>query len=244
MTHTHIQHNSIDSTNLEAKRLIQSGKIGQGITVISAKSQTGGKGRLGRSWVSEEGNLFASFIVSRLSFIVDGYENHELQTINNKLPFLSALAIGATIKEFTNKTPLYKWPNDVLIEGEKISGVLIETIADYFIIGIGINIASYPLEGTKLPATCLDNHTKDKNQVSSVLETLIKNMENKMHMDAASVRHEWMENAYGMGKEAVINQGDKEISGIFRGIDANGGLILETKGSKREAVLFGDISWI
>ncbi len=240
--HRLIEHNSIDSTNLEAKRLIADGKIGQGAVVITAKSQTSGRGRLDRKWVSAEGNLFVSVVVKGQGKREKGEETLSLQRSPiSHLPFLTALAIGDTIKKLTKTKPLYKWPNDVLVDGKKISGVLIETIANHIVIGVGINVASYPPEGTKLPATCINNYTGKLVEVRKVLELFVNNLDRRLNADMVHILDEWTASAYGVNKNATIQRGEKEISGIFRGIDVNGQLILEMEGSRREMFSFGDV---
>lgn len=239
-----IEYISIDSTNLEARRLIQGGKVKNNPLVISAKSQISGKGRLGRNWVSLEGNLFVSVVVGPENRI-----SNKLRTTNHDpqpslIPFLTATAIGETLSNFTTTKPLYKWPNDVLVSGKKISGVLIEVIDGYVIVGIGINIANHPIEGTKLPATCLNNQAGRQVQVEEVLELLLYNLDKRISNDTNDIISEWTDFAYGIGKKVRVEQGEKEIIGIFQGIDENGWLILETETGRREVVLFGDVSWI
>jgi BirA family biotin operon repressor/biotin-[acetyl-CoA-carboxylase] ligase len=228
--YTHIEYDSIDSTNLEAKRVIQSGKVTSDF-IISAKIQTAGRGRLERSWVSTEGNLFTSICITKKSF--------EL------LPFIAALAVGDVLEEFIPADDLkYKWPNDVLISGKKISGILIETINNYAIIGIGINISSYPKSGTNLPATCLNEYSENKISASDVLGHLAHYIDKRLNMEKTDILTEWTAKAYGINKNVTIIQENKEISGSYKGVDENGWLILETNQGKRELVIYGDVSWI
>lgn len=235
--YTHIEHDSIDSTNLEAKRLIQSGSV-SGDFVVSAKTQSAGRGRLDRAWISSEGNLFIS-IAKCMKGDKDGIAAGQL------LPFIAALAVGSALRGFMkSESPLYKWPNDVLVDGKKISGILIEKINNYAIIGIGINIANSPESATKLPATFLNNYASNPCSVKEVLDALIYNFDIKGELGSKQVLQEWMSSAYKINQNVTIMRENKEISGVYKGIDENGWLILETNGGKREAVLFGDVSWI
>lgn len=249
-----IELDSIDSTNLEAKRRIQAGLASDG-TVITAKLQTGGRGRLERQWVSNEGNLFVSVIknsnlspkgehanltsdfynISLIDSSINGYCSPAL------LPFATAIAIGKTLQEFIKPTPLYKWPNDVLVEDKKISGVLIETINNYFIIGVGINIANHPEFGINIPATCMNKHSLKKLKVHEVLIKFLENLDKTFNYTEQQIIAEWVKSAYGIGNNIIINQGENEISGLYTGIDVNGRLLLDTASSKREAILFGDV---
>jgi|GEM_PF-418882 len=254
-----IEYDQVDSTNIEAKRLIQCGQALETNLVITAKSQTAGKGRLGRGWVSEEGNLFVSVVIGKkphmikdrdYNIISDNTDHSKESEYQKKLPsnvhypFLAAIAIGKTIDQFIEVKSKYKWPNDVLVEGRKISGVLIETIQDYIIFGMGINIASYPLSGTKLSATCLNNYSSSGLKVAEVLELLIKNFAGLLGLDSQEIMNQWTKSAYGLGSKVSIDQAGKEISGVFNGVDENGRLILDTKRGTRELVSFGDVRWI
>jgi BirA family biotin operon repressor/biotin-[acetyl-CoA-carboxylase] ligase len=238
--YTHIKYDSIDSTNLEAKRLIQGGEV-LGDCIISAKTQSRGRGRLERNWVSCEGNLFVS-IVKEV-----GESDNRINEQNSPLsliPFIAALAVGDTLQKFIEAEKIsYKWPNDVLVRGKKISGILIEIVRNYTIIGIGINICNYPESGTKIPATCLNEYTKKNVLVDEVLESLLHNLDKIYALGKAEIIHEWLSCAYKVNESVTIIQENKEISGIYRGIDENGRLILETNESKRELVLFGDVVW-
>ncbi len=253
-----LEYGAIDSTNIQAKRIIQSGAAPGRKFVITAESQTAGKGRLGRSWVSNQGNLFVSIVVLQTELAVNAinighseakylFQGAALSTNATKLnhcPFLAAIAIGATLQNFLDEKPLYKWPNDVLVGGRKISGALIETISDYIVFGIGVNIASYPETGTRMPATCLSQNTGSNIKTAEVLGLLINKFDEFLRLDAQEIMRQWHEAAYGLGGEISVHQGENEISGIFKGVDENGWLILDTKRGKRELVSFGDINWI
>jgi BirA family biotin operon repressor/biotin-[acetyl-CoA-carboxylase] ligase len=234
-----IELESVDSTNLEAIRLIKGDSIGDGSLVILAESQTGGMGRLGRRWISEAGNLFVS-VVCRCP--VKQREDLNLEPDASLLPFLTALAIGETLKAFIKDSDItYKWPNDVLVNGKKISGVLIEIISGYIVIGVGVNIASYPKENTKLAATCIDEHSTAATMVAEVLEVFIDKLDKRLQASRGGIVDEWMAHAYGINKNVAIKQEKKEISGIYRGVDQNGQLILEIDGGRRELVFYGDV---
>ena len=143
-----VSFDSIGSTNHEAKRLALDG-ASEG-TLVWALEQTAGRGRRGRTWVSPPGNLYASLIlrpdcsVSRAA----------------QLGFVAALAVGGALRTILPRVDLlaYKWPNDVLINGRKVAGVLLETELDaagmprFLVVGVGLNLASFP-QNTEFPAT-------------------------------------------------------------------------------------------
>ncbi len=122
----------LDSTNQESKRLILQENINPDNFVITAKFQTSGRGRQGKNWISEDGNLFASF-----TFDIKNYQNPEI------FSYFFAVALCRILKK-ENINPQIKWPNDVLINGAKLSGILLEKHKDFLICGIGINIISSP----------------------------------------------------------------------------------------------------
>lgn len=242
-----IEYDDIDSTNLEAVRLVQSGKV-YGDTVIVAKRQEAGKGRAGRSWVSEEGNLFVSIVKgdgrSLLGNDADLFEQFPLHI----LPFATALAVGDSLQELiSNQNSFgdnggieYKWPNDVLVGGNKISGVLIEIVNGYAVIGVGVNVISSPKTNTKLPATSL----KECNVACTareVLELLVKNLDKRFGQLPDDILRDWLARAYKINEKVTVAQENNAISGIYKGIDSNGQLILETDKGTREPVLYGDV---
>lgn len=151
MAYPLIELDSIDSTNDEAKRLIKSGKAENGM-VITAKRQTGGRGRMDRVWESPEGNLYLSMILKLDSIVADATE----------LSFVAAVALGEVLQGLMGESHKieYKWPNDILVNKEKISGILLESIGttkktDWVIVGVGVNIDQLPQGQTNLPATSL-----------------------------------------------------------------------------------------
>jgi len=141
---------AIDSTNEEAKRQAAAGAP-EG-TLIWARAQQAGRGRRGRPWVSEPGNLYMSLLL----------RPDRAAPAAAQLGFAAALAVGeAALPLLPASAALaYKWPNDVLIDGRKTSGILLESQAagegrlDWLVVGIGVNLVSFP-EGAEYPATSL-----------------------------------------------------------------------------------------
>ncbi len=144
MEHTIHHIESTTSTQMEARTLIAGGIAKTGHIVI-ANEQTAGRGRFGRSWISPRGGLYATFILE-------------------PDPLLSLKAGLATVRVLQSAgiDARLKWPNDVLVEDQKIAGILIEVEGDYALMGVGINLTTAPLE----TATCVAQHAdvfdKDK----------------------------------------------------------------------------------
>ncbi len=154
----------LDSTNEEAKRIISEKNINPDKIIISADNQTNGRGRHGREWVSEKGNLFVSYI-----FNISKEFSPELYS------YFCALAI-TRILQAHSLMPKLKWPNDILLNGGKICGILLEKHGDFLVCGIGININSCPDFLLDKKTTSLKDHninlTKDE-----ILFSLSKNLE-------------------------------------------------------------------
>ena len=202
--------------------------------VVLAEQQINGRGRRGHSWIGKKGNLFASLgIVYPLSQCGD-------------LAFIISLAITQTILELSPQTDVtIKWPNDVLVRNDKISGILIEKGAnDHLIIGVGVNIVSAPcLDNTTYKATSL----KDINifiECHDFLKKMINNfdrlLEENIQHGFAPIRNRWLKYAAGIGKEIKIMQEQTEKRGIYYGIDDKGWLLLQ-KDDKIEKISAGDV---
>jgi len=140
------QYPSLDSTNIEAGRLFESGE-GAPFWVRSDE-QTAGRGRRGRDWVSPLGNFYGT-----ACYAFDGSPDEAA-----KLSFVAAIAVAQALQAYTLMSkPSLKWPNDVLIEDRKIAGLLLEVKKGHVLIGIGVNLVSHP-DGGNVPATHLLEH--------------------------------------------------------------------------------------
>lgn len=174
-------------------------------TVIVATSQTAGRGRYRRKWVSHTGNLYASFI-------------YRITERNPKLSYAIGVAVAETLIEF-GLIPKIKWPNDVLIDGKKISGILIEYFQNFVVVGIGINIKTCPTV-SEYKTTKMNNFTKVS--VEDVLNVLIKKIDKLKSADFNFVRNRWTELALGINEKIKYHGKEMEIIGL----NTNGALIL------------------
>lgn len=217
----HIYHyKEVSSTNKEALDLIDNKGISNE-TIIIADKQAEGRGRTGKSWISPEGNLYASLIIN---------QEKDVSKLT-ELTFVTALAVGNTILSFINGLNLqYKWPNDVLIDGKKISGILLEkkSNSNWLIIGIGINVNHAPLPGT----TCISNYGDSVSNID-LLKKLIINF-NKLRKQWLfdgfyAVRKMWLARAFKMNEQISVKLADKLYEGIFSDIDKSGKLVLQQK---------------
>jgi BirA family biotin operon repressor/biotin-[acetyl-CoA-carboxylase] ligase len=231
----------IDSTNSEAKRLAEAGA--EDGTLVWARSQTGGYGRQGRTWSSASGNLFLSLIVR---------PDCPLATAA-QFSFIAAVALGDA---FGSVAPpmievTYKWPNDVLLNGRKAAGILLESKGnaqqnlEWLVIGIGANITSFPTE-TRLPATSL-HFEGCPTSVSAVdlLEAFGRHMLSWINIwlddGFGPVRHAWLRHAQGLKEQIEVRLPSETLHGIFADLDADGTLLLQLPDGSERRIAAGDV---
>ena len=211
-----ISFDKIPSTQDYAHDLIANGKASDK-TVVVAQAQSAGRGRYKRTWVSHHGNLYASFI----------YKVYERDP---KLSYAVAVAIAETLISF-GLTPQIKWPNDVLIDGKKISGVLIEYARNFVIVGIGINIKTCPTV-KEYKTTKVEDYADAT--VEQVLSVLMKKLDKWRGADFSIVRERWMELAICINKMIKYQGKDAELIGL----NEDGALVLRF--DTRYVLTYGD----
>lgn len=199
-----ISFDKIPSTQTYALDLIARGAA-RGHTVVVAQAQSAGRGRYRRTWVSHHGNLYASFIFAS--------ENRD-----PRLAYVVAVAIAETMISFGVR-PTIKWPNDILIDGAKVCGVLIEYAGAFVVIGIGINIKSNPTV-PEYQTTKLERYADIER--TDLLNRLMRNLDKWMRTDFATVRARWMELATALNK--VVRYRGENVELI--GINESGALVL------------------
>ncbi len=231
---------AVASTNTECLARARAGDFG--FLWITAESQTGGRGRRGRPWMSEPGNLYASLL------LIDPAPVERLPS----LPLAVALAVHGAISHVlpAGALPLeVKWPNDILIGRQKTCGILLEgeRLADgrqALVIGIGINIANKP-DAPAYPVTCLAEHG-----AAVAPEVLFAYLFSEMAevlsiwdrgRGIGEIVELWRKVACGIGEKITVNLPDRSISGHFAGIDDKGMLILDRGPEGRMAIAAGDV---
>lgn len=233
-----VAHDVLGSTSDEAKRLAAEGAPHG--TLVWAREQTGGRGRLDRSWVSPRGNLFMSVVLRPEVAPAQAAE----------LGFVAALAVADTVSAYlpADAPVELKWPNDVLVAGAKIAGILLEArsgtggLVDWVVLGIGINIAAAP-SGTPYPATCL-GAVSPAPAVEPVLErlggALAQHLATWEGRGFPPIRDAWLAKARGLGERLEIRHGGEAVSGRFLDLDMDGALVLETATGVRR-ITAGDV---
>lgn len=214
----------VGSTNDIAMARGREGDVGR-LWVVAAE-QTGGRGRLGRTWISPPGNLHASLL------LIDPCPVARLP----ELGFVTGVALAEALETLAGVRARVslKWPNDALIDGAKLSGVLMESTNILpgrlaCIIGIGVNCVAHP-GGLPYPATDLAARGLEISR-GDMFEALADAMARALDTWAgpsgfAAIRAAWLARAYGLGSSIRVAMGDRIVSGLFRTIDERGRLVL------------------
>lgn len=191
-----------------------------------ADEQTGGRGRHGRTWVSPPGNLYATLALTAPSE----------PAIAPELGFVAGLALHRAIVAATalsHPDLAIKWPNDLLLNGAKVAGLLVEGLVVHgqfcVLIGFGVNIVSAPSD-TPYPASCLAANTGSsmREQLFMALSKTWVETHTIRQAGFDHIRAQWLAVAHGIGMEVRVRPPTGEIRGIMRGIDERGCLLLDT----------------
>ena len=227
------------STNEEARRLAESG-CPHG-TVIWADAQTAGHGRYGRSWHSPPGNLFLSVVLRPSGSASRGPE----------LGFLAAVVVAECVAGLLPRPDCValKWPNDVQIDGAKVAGILPEAQSAgdglaWVVLGVGLNLAHAPAD-TPYPATSLRAHgatVTPERGLRAFLAPLGHWLRRWDEAGFGQVRTAWLARAQGRGQEVTVKLGNRQERGIFRDLDADGAMLLETTHGLRR-ITAGDVAF-
>ena len=234
-----------ESTNAVAFKLAEEGAP-EG-TVVVADAQSAGKGRLGRIWLSPPGvNLYCSIVLRPPISPVAACQ----------LTFLSVVAVARAIESCTKLSPQIKWPNDILVSGKKVAGLLNEMNAEtekvnFVVLGIGVNLnmrLSQLGQGVRHPATSLleeAGETVDRVAFArSLLAELDRLYDRFLQEGEGPVRAEWLERSAIRGRSVRVSCGAREFGGVVQGVDAFGALLVQTPDGAVETVLSGDVTLV
>ncbi|HVV65594.1 MAG TPA: biotin--[acetyl-CoA-carboxylase] ligase [Rhizomicrobium sp.] len=233
-----IEFEEIDSTNEEARRRAARGE--RGPVWIVARLQTAGRGRRGRKWDSPSGNLAATLLLSPDRPARDCAQ----------LSFVTALAVADVVAGFAPDVEVeVKWPNDVLIHGRKISGILLESASQgaepvYLAIGVGINLGLHPSD-TEFPATSLSAvgvlEPMPRHALLELAGRFAKWYEVWRAEGFLPIRDAWLARAAGLGKRIRARLTNEETVGVFEGIDETGALLLRETQDRVHAIAAGEV---
>lgn len=202
---------------------------------VRADRQTAGRGRRARVWTSEIGNLFASTFVA----LKPG------EGPAQQLSFVAANALLDTVARWVPRTRLsLKWPNDLLLDGVKVSGILLEGGPKGIVIGFGVNLAHFP-EGTERPATSLAAAGISPPSAREACETLSEAFAaHRLRWRTegfTATRADWLAAAAGVGQAVVARLGNGEIPGIFESLAEDGALLLRLQDGGSRFIHAGEV---
>ena len=231
-----------DSTNAEARRRADAGETGP--LWIVARRQTAGRGRRGRSWESQDGNLFATLMQLTRKSPAEAAQ----------VTFVAALAIADLLDAWAPASLVtIKWPNDLMLAGQKASGVLVESGAHesgglWLAVGIGINLVSAP-EGTERPATALAHHLRGDAASPPSIEVAAAKLAEAFNvwmtrwetLGFQPILDAWRARTAGLDGPAVARLGRETIEGRAEGVGPDGALKLRLADGSLRLISAGDV---
>ena len=232
-----IYHRSLPSTMDEARREIRRGAVAG--TVIIAGEQTGGRGRLNRTWLSPPGNIALSIIL------------YPDITAVPYLIMIASLAAAQSIETVTGRKTQVKWPNDILIDGKKVCGILIENEVKwnkvaFSIIGIGINVDLNVADFSEISDTAASLKTKsDKDDLRvKIIRSLLTEFE-RLYLqlpEGKSIFKAWRARLVTLGQKVRATSGSWTMEGMAESVDESGALIIREADGTLTKVVAGDVT--
>jgi BirA family biotin operon repressor/biotin-[acetyl-CoA-carboxylase] ligase len=231
------------STNDVVEKLARD-NVREGV-VVFAESQTKGRGRLGRKWISppRRGLWFSVLLRPAMR-----------PATVTQLTIASSTALRRAIQAQSGLAPEIKWPNDILINGRKVAGVLTELSAEldkvkYVILGIGVDVnqsaGEFPPELRKF-ATSLKIESGQRQDRAALAVKILRELDRDYERITAgkfeSVADEWEEHCATLGHNAVIHIGDRKVHGTAESLDSDGALLLRTQHGRLERIIGGDVT--
>ncbi|CCJ07187.1 biotin--[acetyl-CoA-carboxylase] ligase [Methylocystis sp. SC2] len=236
---------SVDSTNDEARRLIEAGERGP-LWVVSSR-QTRGHGRLGREWISPPGNLHASLVLGDFG----------AAAVAPQLGFVAGVAAMRGLRAATAGGGRFalKWPNDLLLDGAKLGGILLENVgvstgdaraprASVAIIGVGVNCAEAPRDlpfEARALASIGSNAPDAATLFTHLSDALLETLDLWRGGGFARIRDAWLADAAYLGAHIRVELPRETVEGSFATVDATGRLVLATRDGER-VIEAGDVS--
>jgi BirA family biotin operon repressor/biotin-[acetyl-CoA-carboxylase] ligase len=232
-----LYYSRVTSTNETAKQ-----EAGRGVregTVIVAGEQTAGRGRLKRTWLTPAGNIALSVVL------------YPEKRVLPSLIMIASLAVSHSIETVAGLETQIKWPNDVLINGRKVCGILVESDVrdekvNYAIIGIGINVNAGKdvLSGVQFAATSLNSEAGKEVPCLDVIRELVKAMDNLYDTisPGGPVFSEWRNRLVTLGKKVRVTSGKDVVEGIAESVDTDGSLLVSGTDGSLNRIIAGDVT--
>jgi BirA family biotin operon repressor/biotin-[acetyl-CoA-carboxylase] ligase len=218
------------STNADLAARVRGGEaLAEGFWLV-ADRQTGGRGRQGRAWEDGMGNFMGSTLVR------PGPGDPAPQT----LAFVAGMAVFEAVRPYAANVRL-KWPNDVLLDGAKLAGILLEAEGDAVVVGIGVNLASAP-DILDRPATALPQPVARDDFAQTIAWRFAEELDRWRTFGLAALLRRWSAAAHPLGEALWVHKPDgARLSGSFAGLDADGALLLRLAGGAVRAIHAGDV---
>lgn len=231
-----IAFDSIDSTNKEAAR--RAASTTQPLWILAGE-QTAGVGRRGRAWSSQQGNFAATLLMPI---------NGDLSSVA-LYSFVASLALRDALVKVTDQPDRFalKWPNDVLMDGGKVAGILLETCGtgpSHLSVGIGVNLAIAPeadkIETTSTPPKYLNGIISPQDFLTYLAVAFAKRAEQFQRQGFSATRSDWLRDAAKLGQVITARMPTHELTGTFVTVDEGGGVVLQA-GNTRHVIHAADI---
>lgn len=233
------RHDSLPSTMDEARRAAEAGE--PEVLAVWAGEQTAGRGRQGRGWSSPPGNLYLTLLL----------RPEGPPPVGVQYGFLAGLALAEALSQSVAAERIrLKWPNDVMLDGAKMAGILLESRAmgerlDWLLIGMGVNLASAPADTPYRAAFLAESGVELAPGL--LLERLLARLaawrERLAAHGFAAVRQAWLARAYGLGRPLTARLPQGEVAGRFEDLDADGALVLLSADGARRRVTAADVQF-
>jgi BirA family biotin operon repressor/biotin-[acetyl-CoA-carboxylase] ligase len=208
-----LRYDTVDSTNTQAKKIAPDA---EDFTVVTARRQRNGRGRLNRQWESPEGGLWLSIILKPPFF-------------SSLLSFVAGLAVLTILRERDIHAQL-KWPNDLLVAGKKICGILLEKHDDAVIMGIGINVNILQMNTENW--TSMTREKEKRYDLDEILDAVLFHVKKYYSIykrkEFSTIREEWKRYSCTIGNHVIVKTPSETIIGKAVDIDENGFLVLDT----------------
>lgn len=230
-TYTFMYFETLESTNTTAREIVQRDGLASAGTVVIADTQTQGRGRMGRRWLSEPGSALTVSVISN-------------GTVGGAVTIAGALAVSDTLRN-VGLRPVLKWPNDVLLSGKKVCGLLAESAGSMIILGMGLNVWSVPVEVREW-ATYLAAHS-DVARInrSSLLADLLIHLDTWLRIAEITpdrVWQSWAERLETLGRTVIATLPDgTSLRGNAVDVTATGSLVIDD-GQTRHIVHAADVT--
>ncbi len=218
---------SLSSTMDQARTLIGQGQL-SGLVV--AYTQTQGHGRFNRPWISPEGNFYGTFFLKR-------------PQIEGALSLHVAAHLFKKLEPYSGGLLKFKWPNDLLLGGAKVSGILLERMDDFLLVGMGINLKSSP-QNIDQPTACLFDDPGITIELAQFCDVIKAGFLESLNAPFSTVRDFCLGRMWGLNSPCRVKISASEtVEGICKGIDPTGALLVEVEGGQIKTIRAGDLEF-